>query len=344
MRKRASAAITILLLIGSVKGVPADVRLVVSPHFRVSQSEIIAGVTVRSDGGLLMITRNTARNGQSSRPSKLLVLSPESELIEDASLEIGYPILVGEVKGKTVLGYLRDQETILHWNRHEWTFPYPVTEFHIQNVDQSIFVAGVTWMEAGTSTFLVRKIIEKGTPIVRSAIDVKVEQVTGGNDLIFSDGEDVYARSRRGIYKLSVNNQMLFGEPILKGRFGAAVAASNEFHRLMVVRPSRMFIQNKLEVRSLPEARLLERMRYPYSVVTISLASSQEYALLLVNGKESISRGELVLLDQKGGIVLRDSEVWDRWFYRLLSNPANSTFFMVGLYEVRKVEVVRNSD
>ena len=297
-------------------------------------NQTILGTSLCADGALLVLLAEKNKNGEPPAVD-ILTISPSSKVLSEQRLGISHPILIGSINCQPLIGYIQGHTTLISLGDEEWSLPYPMSCFGLTNVGGDTYVVGVATPKPGEVILVSQKIMEDGSLGAHRPMEQLVKPVSGLTNIMVSDGNHLYVRSSQKITQFSLEGG---GHLVLEGTFNVATAASHPYN-LLIVTPSRVFVQRDVEIYNLLEPRLIDRLRFDYSVTELSVATASGYALLLVNGKESIARGELVLINREGKVILRDGETWSSGFHKLVSSPASSGFLMFGSEEIRRVEV-----
>ncbi len=327
----------LLLIICFLGEAYAEVHLSVTPYYSVSEEEIIGGITVCSEGNVMMFSRFLREKGR----SRLLILSPESKLLEEQFLEFDKPNFLTEINGKKLIGFVQGSETILRFldDSHEWIFPEEIPWLNTHKFDDSTYLVKI---HGNPPDFYIQKIMEDGSPVHTTDSKVMIGEYILPQYL-FSDGKDLYylknSLKKKGIYKLMMENESPVWELFLKGNFFQAIAISNDVHKLLFLTPSKILVQNELQVRSLLDCNILERLKFIHDAMGLSAASNREYALLVISAKATLNSGELIVFDKESKIILRDKESWKKGYSIRGYNPVNDSFIVQNGFN--KIELIK---
>lgn len=267
------------------------------------------------------------------RVTKLLTFSEFNVLVEDKIVEptsyflrsIGQDILVGSV---------RDNKTLLSTSKHAWTLPGFLSDVQTYRQDGNVFAVGILAHvgERKTGSAAWKMVAESSAAPISIALDPSVKPKQ-----MFSSQRAVYAIAAAGLYRLRLGDVQPDFELLVKGKFNIGSAASPGEMELAAVVATKMMVQNEVELRSLPDGKIIQTLKYPYSVVSVSMAGANDgHALILVKSKESLAQAELVLLDKTGRLSQRNPV--DYWS-RLAANSRPGRFALVNPDELVEVNL-----
>lgn len=152
-------SIPLLVMIYLADSVFAEVHLSTTSYYQVSKEEIIGGVTICSDGNVMLFSRFINKNSR----SRLIILSPEAKLLEERFFEFDMPVFLKEINGKKLMGFIQENKTNLRFidDGYEWVFPEMISNQQTHSINKSIYLVG-TYLRGDNLFLFLRKIFIKG--------------------------------------------------------------------------------------------------------------------------------------------------------------------------------------
>ena len=305
---------------------PHDGPGVTTPGYAKPHGEVIDCAV---DGG----SRSIVLQRQGGHVVKLLTFS-ESKALIGQRLADPTSYFLRATEHEILVGSIVDRKTLLSSSKRAWKLPvFLSSDVRISRRNGHIFLIGTLSPADSPQTGMAAWELDDGSSAepVRVALDSSVRQPQ-----LFASQREIYAIGAQGLYRLQVAATQPAFELLIKGKFNRASAASLGDIELAAVVPAKMRAQRQVELRSLPDGKTVQTLKFPYRVASISMATRNDgQGMLLLRSRETVFQAQLVLLDRTGRMIQRKAVD-----YRMqLASGSQQGFVLVGPEEIQDVRL-----
>lgn len=268
---------------------------------RYEYSGVLSSLYIRQDGSIEVRILSSPYD---NRGSKLHLLSSNLEKVGEVNID---PLteLVGSIEDKSFLGTQNPNFYQLEMGEYSWEFPNAHNDRHIYEVGGSAYFASIHIANNRRSVFL-REVTQGGVPVNGEAQYIAEDLLP--NRLVLSGGE-LYFEAKQEFFSLRLDAGEFKWSQLLSGRYGRIAIGEMDGFSFLATAPAKIFVQNELRIYRLPQKQLLHSSKRSYSIVGLHFCTTRDYALLGISSKDSVNKGELMLFDTQGKLLLRDKSI-----------------------------------